>query len=106
MLYQYALPRALDRYRGMEIRGRVAYPDHTVDIPAEAVDEEFILRPSGADTEADGRDTGPAGAIRAGVPILRHHGPGLPGAGGGRWDPRGTDRGFLSRRPGAQTVER
>ena len=43
MLYQYALPRALDRYRGMEIKGQVAYPDHTVDIPAEAVDEEFIL---------------------------------------------------------------
>ena len=34
----YALPRVLERYRGLSIAGQVAYPDHVVDIPPEAVD--------------------------------------------------------------------
>ena len=38
----YALPRALERYRGLNIAGQVAYPDHVVDIPADAVDERFV----------------------------------------------------------------
>ena len=48
----YALPRALERYRGLALSGlalsglalsgQVAYPDHVVDIPAAAVDEGFI----------------------------------------------------------------
>ena len=42
MIYMYALPRALERYRGLALSGQVAYPDHVVDIPAEAVDEGFI----------------------------------------------------------------
>ena len=42
MIYMYALPRALERYRGLALSGQVAYPDHVVDIPAAAVDEGFI----------------------------------------------------------------
>ena len=42
MVYMYALPRALERYRGLALSGQVAYPDHVVDIPAAAVDEGFI----------------------------------------------------------------
>ena len=42
MVYMYALPRAQERYRGLTITGQVAYPDHVVDIPAEAVDEAFV----------------------------------------------------------------
>ena len=38
----YALPRALERYRGLIIAGQVAYPDHVVDIPTEAVDASFV----------------------------------------------------------------
>ena len=36
------LPRAQERYRGLTVAGQVAYPDHVVDIPAEAVDEAFV----------------------------------------------------------------
>ena len=38
----YALPRALERYKGLRIAGQVAYPDHLVDIPADAVDGNFV----------------------------------------------------------------
>ena len=38
----YALPRALERYRGLSIAGQVAYPDHVLDIPPEAVDGRFV----------------------------------------------------------------
>lgn len=44
MLYMYALPKALERYRGLKLTGQVAYSDHVVDIPAEAVDETFVQR--------------------------------------------------------------
>ena len=42
MIYMYALPRALERYRGLTLKGQVVYSDHVVDIPAEAVDETFV----------------------------------------------------------------
>ena len=42
MLYMYALPRALHKFKGLTISGQVAYPDHEIDIPAEAVDGKFI----------------------------------------------------------------
>ena len=44
MLYMYAVPRAMGRHRDVIFNGQVAYTDHAVDIPAEAVDEEFIER--------------------------------------------------------------
>ena len=44
MIYMYALPRAQERYRELDIKGQVAYSDHVVDIPAEAVDEDFGKR--------------------------------------------------------------
>ena len=42
MLYMYALPRDLERYRGLNIAGQVTYSDHVVDIPPEAVDGKFV----------------------------------------------------------------
>ena len=42
MIYLYAIPRALEQYRNIELRGQATYLDHTVRIPAEAVDDQFI----------------------------------------------------------------
>ena len=41
VIYLYAIPRALERYRGVQLRGQVTYRDHTVRISAEAVDDQF-----------------------------------------------------------------
>ena len=42
MIYMYALPRALPQYLDLKLRGQVTYRDHTVRIPAEAVDDQFV----------------------------------------------------------------
>ena len=42
MVYMYGAPRAIDEYRGVSFAGSIAYSDHQVDIPATAVDDEFI----------------------------------------------------------------
>ena len=42
LIYMYALPRGSERYRGLAITGQVAYPDHVVDILAEAIDRTFV----------------------------------------------------------------
>ena len=42
MIYLYAIPRALERYRTLKLRGQATYLDHTVRIPAETVDDRFI----------------------------------------------------------------
>ena len=42
MIYLYAIPRALERYRTLKLREQATYLDHTVHIPAEAVDDQFI----------------------------------------------------------------
>ena len=45
MTYMYAVPKALERYRGMEFRGHVVYPDgKNVGIPASGVDGKFVER--------------------------------------------------------------
>ena len=44
MLYQYAVPRSFSQYRGMAFGGQVAYPDHVIDIPADAVTADFVGR--------------------------------------------------------------
>ena len=44
LTYMYAVPRALDRYRGMEFRGHVIYPDGNVQIPVSGVDRKFVER--------------------------------------------------------------
>lgn len=41
MLYMWALPLANPRYRDTALEGRVVYTDHTVDIPASAIDDAF-----------------------------------------------------------------
>ena len=47
MIYQYAVPRALEEYREMEFRGHVIYPDGNVQIPVSGVDRKFIDRLGG-----------------------------------------------------------
>ena len=42
MIYLYAVPKALEKYRNARLRGQVTYGDHTVRIPAEAVDDQFV----------------------------------------------------------------
>ena len=42
MIYLYAAPRALERFRSVKLRGQVTYRDHTVRISAEALDDKFI----------------------------------------------------------------
>ena len=42
MIYLYAIPRALEQYRNVKLSDQVTYRDHTVRIPAEAVDDQFI----------------------------------------------------------------
>ena len=42
MIYLYAVPRALERYRNAKLKGQVTYRDHTVRIPAEAIDDKFV----------------------------------------------------------------
>ena len=42
MIYLYAVPRALEKYRNLKPKEQVTYRDHTVRIPAEAVDDQFV----------------------------------------------------------------
>ena len=42
MIYLYAVPRALEQHRNVKLRGQVTYRDHTVRVPAEAVDDAFV----------------------------------------------------------------
>ena len=99
MVYQYAVPKSLEQYRGMEFRGHVIYPDGNVQIPASGVDGKFVERLGASHPEAGGGDAGPAGTQRWGVPVLRHHSRGLPGAGGeGGRRPRRNDARLLGDR--------
>ena len=42
LIYMYALPKALEQFRGVEFRGHVVYPDSQVGIPASGVDSRFV----------------------------------------------------------------
>ena len=42
MIYLYAIPTALEQYRNLKLRRQVTYQDHTVRIPAQAADDQFI----------------------------------------------------------------
>ena len=42
MTYMYAVPLALEQYRGIRFQGQVIYPDAQVGIPASGLDEKFI----------------------------------------------------------------
>ena len=42
MIYLYAIPKALERFRNAKLSGQVTYRDHTVRIPPDAVDERFV----------------------------------------------------------------
>ena len=41
MLYMWALPLARKEYKGFPVEGRVVYVDHAVDVPADAIDDDF-----------------------------------------------------------------
>ena len=43
-IYMYALPKALEQFRGVEFRGHVIYPDANVQIPASGIDGKFVER--------------------------------------------------------------
>ena len=81
-LYMYAVPRAVEEYRDMDITGRVAYRDHAVDVPAEAVDEKFRKGLGGADKEAGRGDSSETGSQSTGMQMVRHHRQGLLRANG------------------------
>ena len=90
MIYLYAIPRAIEQYRNLKLRGQVTYDDHTVRIPAEAVDDQFI-RNLGALIRRLAADQPPApSAEQTGMSLLRHQRSRLPGARGRR---RRTPRG-------------
>ena len=42
MIYQYAVPKVLEQYRVMRVRGHVRYPTSNVGTPESAVDREFV----------------------------------------------------------------
>ena len=42
MIYLYAIPRAAGALPDSQTQGQATYLDHTVRIPAEAVDDQFI----------------------------------------------------------------
>ena len=75
----YALPLALPQYEGVRMTGEVAYPTHTVPVPAESLTDQFVQdlgslirrladeRPVNRTPSADG------------MSILRHQRRGLPG---------------------------
>ena len=42
MAYMYALPRALDQYRGAKFAGEIHYPSHIRRVPCGGVDQGFI----------------------------------------------------------------
>ena len=42
IIYQYAVPRALTQYQGIQFNGQVVYPDAKVSVPASSTDGEFV----------------------------------------------------------------
>ena len=42
MLYMYALPRAAERYRNVQLAGNIVYPRRTVRVPQDSVDQGFV----------------------------------------------------------------
>ena len=42
MIYQYAVPKALDQYRGIEFTDHLSYTESGVEIPAPRIDTNFV----------------------------------------------------------------
>ena len=42
MIYQYAVPKALEQYRGREFKGHVVYTESNVEIPSSRIDTNFV----------------------------------------------------------------
>lgn len=47
MIYQYAIPKSLVLHHGVRFDGLVVYPDHEVEVPADAVDADFVSQMAG-----------------------------------------------------------
>lgn len=43
-IYMWALPKAIERYRGMTLNGCLVYSDHEEDIPASSITHAFVER--------------------------------------------------------------
>ena len=74
MIYLYAVPRALERYKNAKLRRQGTHLDHTVRVPADAVHDTFI--------ENLGALIRRLSADAPGVPILRHRDSRLSGKDG------------------------
>ena len=81
MIYLYAVPRALERYRNAKLRSPVASRDHTVRIPAEAVDDQFVQSLSALILRLSADEPATC-AVTAGMPLLRHQRRRLPSTSG------------------------
>lgn len=44
MVYMYALPRALEQYKGTRIAGEIHYPNHIQRVPSGGLDQGFVHR--------------------------------------------------------------
>ena len=42
MIYLYAVPKAIEQYRNAKLRGQVTYRDHTIRVPTDEVDDQFV----------------------------------------------------------------
>ena len=75
MIYLYAVPKALQRYRETpSCSGQVTYRDHTVRVPADAVDENVHTEPGRTDPAGSQPTNPPDGCRRhrnAGTVILQ-----------------------------------
>ena len=75
MIYLYAVPKALEKYRNLKPRGQVTYRDHTVRIPAEAVDDQFVQNIGALIRRLSADKTREASTQPTGMPLLRHQCP-------------------------------
>ena len=82
MIYLYAVPMALERYRKAKLRGQVTYQGRTVRIPGGSRRRPVRPEPRRADPTDLGRRTRKADAVTVGVPVLRHQCRRLPSAHG------------------------
>ena len=73
MIYQYAVPKVLEQFRGRRVSGHVRYPASHVAAPASAVNRAFVANP-GALIRALIRRLADPRRRRAGCPALRNAG--------------------------------
>ena len=76
MIYLYAVPKTLEKYRNLKPKGQVTYRDHTVRIPADAVNDPFVqnlgtlIRRLSADEPARRSPAGRNASSTTSVPLI------------------------------------